>query len=71
MTKYKSVRMPFEAWENFKRRKEEMERELTRLKGGQKISIPLTNILVESSKRPIFFMDDLHKLSERSWKKLR
>lgn len=70
MAKYKSVRIPVEAWENWKARQREMELALARMSNNSTLpKIPLTNIIVETSKRPLFDEMELPKLAKRRWKK--
>lgn len=54
--KYKPVRMPREAYDNFMRKKTDMERAIKELT-GKNVRIPLTNIFKAVSKKQIFFGD--------------
>lgn len=65
--KYKSVRMPLEAYESALNKKKEMEKDLFD-KFGIKGNIPLTNIFVAAFDKQIFNIDELPKLAKRRWK---
>lgn len=60
-----------EGYENWIRKKKEMEADLSNFLGGTKVEIPLTNILTEASKKPIFDKSELSELTKRKWKPLR
>lgn len=66
--KYKNTRMTLETWENWRARKKEMEEALKEM-GVGKVQIPLTNILLEASRKPIFDFEDLKKLNNRKWRR--
>lgn len=68
MVKYINVRMPVEAYHNWKKRKIDMENALTRIK-GKSVRIPMTNILIEASRKPIFELEELDSMIFKRWKR--
>jgi len=68
MKKYKRFPMPVEAWDNFKKKQIKMNEEFTKLTGKKK-QIPLSRIILATSKKPLYFdYNELIKLSKRTIK---
>lgn len=58
--------MPIEAWKNFKVKQQKMNDTLKNLTGKKK-NIPLTKVLTEISKKPLWFeYDEIIKISKRN-----
>lgn len=55
--KYVKFPLPFEAWKNFKDKQTRMSQTFSQLTGKKRI-VPLTRIILESSKNSLFLRDD-------------
>jgi hypothetical protein len=63
--KYKKFPMPIEAWKNFKIKQKKMQDTIFQATGRRK-NIPLTRIIIATSKKPIFFEnDEIRKIAKR------
>jgi hypothetical protein len=57
VSKYKKYAMPFEAWKNFKDKQIKMQETFKNVTGKER-RIPLTQIIIASSKKPLWFDND-------------
>lgn len=70
MVKYKKYAMPIEAWKNFKLKQEKMNDTIKAITGKNK-NIPLTKVILATSKKPLWFEnEEIVKLSRKNGRKI-